>query len=149
MTPADLAALRQQLIRHEGLKLKPYLCPSGKLTIGVGRNLEARGISPDEAAILLDNDITDTIRQLSRALPGFMDLDAWRKRGLADIAFTVGVAGLLKFKKMLAFLWKGDYASAAREATDSRWAAQVGPDRTGYVAYLLEHGAEPPTRDAA
>jgi len=37
--------LVDQIIEHEGLKLKPYHCPAGKLTIGVGRNLEDKGIS--------------------------------------------------------------------------------------------------------
>jgi GH24 family phage-related lysozyme (muramidase) len=39
----------RQLTRHEGLRLKPYLCPAGKLTIGIGRNLEARNF-PQAAA---------------------------------------------------------------------------------------------------
>ena len=44
------------LIRHEGIKLKPYHCTSGKLTIGIGRNLEDRGITKEEAIYLLNND---------------------------------------------------------------------------------------------
>jgi lysozyme len=50
--------LRDMLVQHEGLKLEPYLCPAGKLTIGIGRNLEDRGISIDEAQYLLMNDIS-------------------------------------------------------------------------------------------
>ena len=42
---------------HEGEKLMPYKCTAGKLTIGVGRNLEARGISKDESDLMLRNDI--------------------------------------------------------------------------------------------
>ena len=33
----------------EGLSLKPYRCPAGKLTIGYGHNLEANGISEEIA----------------------------------------------------------------------------------------------------
>ncbi len=142
MTGADLAVLRQQLTRHEGVRLKPYRCPAGYLTIGVGRNIEARGISPDEAAILLDNDITDIIRALSRAVPFFDELDVYRKRALIDMGF-MGIGKLLKFRQMWAALGRQDYASAAREALASKWAADVGPHRAGYVAALLASGAEP------
>jgi lysozyme len=48
--------LADQLIKHEGLRLKPYHCPAGKHTIGVGRNLEDKGITEKEAVILLEND---------------------------------------------------------------------------------------------
>ena len=49
--------LARQLIVHEGLKLYPYRCSANKLTIGVGRNIEERGIAEDEALYLLNNDI--------------------------------------------------------------------------------------------
>ena len=48
--------ITDQLIRHEGLRLTPYRCPAGRLTIGVGRNLEEKGISEQEAMVLLEND---------------------------------------------------------------------------------------------
>ncbi len=35
-----LERMKEQLVRHEGLRLKPYRCPAGKLTIGIGRNLD-------------------------------------------------------------------------------------------------------------
>jgi hypothetical protein len=39
MTEALMNRIKAQLIRHEGLRLKPYRCTAGKLTIGIGRNL--------------------------------------------------------------------------------------------------------------
>jgi lysozyme len=45
--------LRQLLIRHEDIRLKPYYCSEGKLTIGCGRNLEDIGLSKEEALFLL------------------------------------------------------------------------------------------------
>jgi len=45
--------IRKLLEFEEGLKLKPYKCPAGKLTIGIGRNLEDRGITEQEAQMLL------------------------------------------------------------------------------------------------
>lgn len=143
MTGPDLAALRDQLTLHEGLRLKPYRDTKGILTIGIGRNLEDRGITPDEAAILLDNDISDTIRALSRAIPWFDSLDVVRQRALVDMGFNLGVAGLLKFRKMLAALARKDYIDASQEALDSKWAKDVGPRRSGTIARMLATGIAP------
>lgn len=52
-----MTQLEAMLRLHEGEKLLPYKCTAGKLTIGVGRNLEARGISKDESDLMLRNDI--------------------------------------------------------------------------------------------
>ena len=49
--------LIEQLKIHEGMKLKPYLCTSKKLTIGIGRNLDDVGISKEEAEMLLNGNI--------------------------------------------------------------------------------------------
>ena len=57
MTSAVTAALKQRVLRHEGLRLKVYTCPRGKLTIGIGRNLEENGITRAEAFYLLENDL--------------------------------------------------------------------------------------------
>ena len=53
----DKTRLTKQLIIHEGLKLEPYQCTAGKLTIGVGRNLDDVGITKEEATYMLENDI--------------------------------------------------------------------------------------------
>jgi len=61
--------LREDLIADEGIRLKPYLCPAGKTTIGVGRNLDDVGITEDEAMEMLENDIERVKSQLAKALP--------------------------------------------------------------------------------
>ena len=69
--------LRKSLVdtikRHEGLRLKPYLCTAGKLTIGYGRNLETNGISGDEAEYLLKNDIERATWACYERIPFFSD----------------------------------------------------------------------------
>lgn len=57
-----MTKLEKDLIRDEGLRLKPYHCTAGKLTIGYGRNLDDNGISEEEALSMLRNDIA-TSRQ--------------------------------------------------------------------------------------
>lgn len=118
--------LKAQLVRHEGLRLKPYRDTVGKLTIGVGRNLDDVGITEDEAGQLLDNDVTRAYHELVRAVPSFGSLDEDRQHVLLDMAFNLGVPRLLEFKKMLAAVESRDFDQAAAEMLDSRWARQVG-----------------------
>lgn len=132
-------ALEAQLILHEGLRLTPYRCPAGKLTIGVGRNLEAVGISKDEAKLMLRNDLLRTRLGLEKVLPGFLALSPRRRMALIDMAFNLGLNGLLKFKKMLASLVAGDWDQAAAEMLDSTWASQVG-QRAVTLATMIKEG---------
>ena len=54
-------SILDMLKRHEGVRLYPYYCPAGKLTIGVGRNVEDKGFSPEEKEELFgDRNLKDT-----------------------------------------------------------------------------------------
>lgn len=132
----NLEALKRDLIRDEEERLKPYRCTSGKLTIGVGRNLEALGISRDESAYMLANDIARVVGELDRNLPWWADLPEPARRGLANMAFNLGWPRLSTFRKMLAALEAGQWDRAAFEALDSEWAGQVG-DRAPRIADLF------------
>jgi lysozyme len=54
MTEKTYNELIKQLIIDEANKLKPYFCPTGYLTIGVGRNLETNGLSEHEILALVN-----------------------------------------------------------------------------------------------
>lgn len=144
MTPGDRAILRAQLIRHEGLRLKPYRDTLGVLTIGVGRNLDDRGLTEGEALYLLDSDIDLCERQLVARFPWFAALDAERQRVLLDMVFNLGLTRLLDFKKMLSAVGRGDYAAAAAEMLASRWATQVGA-RAKRLGLMMSTGRAPGT----
>lgn len=122
----DMTSLEDQLIDHEGLELKPYQCTADKLTIGVGRNIEDRGITEDEARYLLKNDIKIVEDELLEKKPVVAGLDAVRQRVLVDMGFNLGIPTLLKFQNMWAAIEDEDFQTAADEAMDSRWAKQVG-----------------------
>ena len=122
----DMDSLIQQLVEHEGLELFPYEDTLGIVTIGVGRNLEERGISEDEAFYLLGNDIEVIWDELIKQHPIVEDLDDQRQMVLLDMAFNMGVPRLGKFKKMWAAIEEGDMNEASKQALDSRWADQVG-----------------------
>lgn len=142
MPMIDHAALLRQIKLHEGVRLKPYRCTAGKLTIGIGRNLDDRGITADEAAYLLGNDLTAVQAALVQALPWVSSLDDVRQRVLIDMAFNMGVQGLLGFKRTLATIQAGDYQTAATMMLDSKWAQQVG-QRAERLSRMMLTGKDP------
>ena len=133
----------KQLTLHEGIRLKAYLCPAGKVTIGVGRNLEDRGITQEEADFLLSNDIDDFQERLERAIPWMVELDPVRQRVLLDMAFNLGISGLLSFKRTLAAIRGREFTRASVMMLDSRWARQVG-QRAKRLSQMMNTGQTPP-----
>lgn len=146
----------QRLSLHEGIRLQPYRCPRGFLTIGVGRNLQTNplsreeikilgrrdlssGITRQEAFFLLRGDIRRTFENCRKGIPFFDSLDDERQYVLVDMAFNMGIGGLLKFQKMLAFIGVGNYRQAAAELLSSRYARQV-PIRAERLAQTLKNG---------
>ena len=149
-----------KLIAHEGLRLQVYQDTLGIDTIGIGRNLEDRGITKEEldwmdipnmdavyeygiteadAMHLAKNDVQIVEEELVRAHPCVDKLDAVRQLVLVDMAFNMGVPRLCKFKKMWAAIENEDYQTAAKEMLDSRWAVQV-KSRSTKLAHAMHHG---------
>lgn len=139
MTSLFRLKLRGALLRDEGLVLKPYHDSVGKLTIGVGRNLDDVGISTEEATMMLENDIVRFERDVMVTFPWSADLDDPRRGILVMMAFNLGTRGLGGFRKMLAAMQRGDWDGAATEMLDSKWATQVG-ERAVRLAQQMRSG---------
>lgn len=135
----QMERLAQILIRHEGLKLKAYVCPAGKITIGVGRNLEDRGIYPQEAMMMLENDIQACAGEAAEAFPWFLNLDETRQVVIISMIFNLGLEGFKKFKKMTSAMALGQYDTASSEMLQSQWAGQVGR-RAAELAQMMRTG---------
>ena len=133
--------LIEQLRLHEGVRSKVYLCSEGYETIGVGRNVSESGIglSDDEIAYLLANDIARCEHELAERFDWFDNLDPVRQNALVDMAFNLGVTRLSQFKNMLGALSESRFDDAATEALDSKWARQVG-QRAQTVAAMIRTG---------
>jgi len=116
--------LVEQLIRHEGLRLLPYMDTVGKITIGVGRNLSDVGVSKAEALILLDNDLDLVVADLaSFSFPP--TVNAVRRRVLENMRFNLGPTRFRGFRRFLAAVADGDFAAADKSMANSLWAQQV------------------------
>ena len=124
--------------KHEGFRAKPYLDSVGKLTIGYGRNLTDNGISRYEAEEMLAADVQNCYADCAR-LPGWNTLSPARQAVLLDMCYNLGIIRLKSFHKMWAALALADYAAAAREMLDSRWARQVNT-RAVELAEIMKTG---------
>ena len=144
----------KRLIFHEGMSLMPYYCPAGKLTIGVGRNLEdnplteeekralgdyMHGITENGAKMLLRNDIVACYAVLKKSVKMFDKLSADRQYALLDMCFQLGWKGLKKFKRMLKEIERENFDMAAFECLTSAYARQT-PKRARRIARTIKFG---------
>lgn len=142
-TPTALwMTLAELLIQDEGLRLKVYLCPAGKWTIGVGRNVQDLGISEQEALMLLQNDIVRVQNEALRVFPWYLDLDDVRRDAMLAMLFQMGLPRFLTFSKMIAALKRGNFDRARLEMLDSLWGRQV-PERAERLAEMMRSGRYP------
>ncbi len=121
----------------EGLRLETYIDTTGNLTVGWGRNLK-NGIRLDEAELMFQNDLKQTISELETCSWYAKQPDNV-KQALINMNFNLGITRLLGFKKMISYLESKDYTNAALEALDSTWAIQVG-QRAKDIALMIRQG---------
>ena len=135
----DRAALRAQLIEHEGYRPSPYTDTVGALTIGIGHNLTAKGLTAAQIERLFSDDIDDTCAEIARHAPWFDALSDARQLVIVDMCFNLGWPRLARFTRMLAAIEVGDYDAAADQMLDSKWAHQVGR-RARTLARMMREG---------
>lgn len=140
----DRRRLADQLSVHEGIRLKPYRDSVGKLTVGIGRNLDDVGISGSEARYLLENDITRAENDAMKI--GWFDaLDTVRQNAVVELIFNMGAATFpTKWPNTSLAFQRKDYVAAAAGLRASKWYTQVGPYRGERIAKMVETGEWPP-----
>ena len=134
--------LAEQLKRDEGLVLHAYNDSLGYCTIGYGRLIDNRkggGITQQEATYLLENDIRKVSAQINQEIPWAVKLDYPRFSVLCNMAFQMGIAGLLKFENTLKMIQSGDYEGAGKGMLNSLWATQT-PERAARLAKQMLTG---------
>lgn len=159
----------QRLMVNEGCKLKSYRDTVGKLTIGIGRNLDDNPltieeqcyvghncrtlfISNDQAAYLCRNDLKKVRTDLDRELPWWRDLNPDRQYVMIDLCFNMGIGNRQKKTKLLSFsntldlIARGYYEKAADNLLKSKYAKQVGirAERNAYALRTGEYLINPP-----
>ena len=135
----NTATIREQIKQHEGCVLHAYQDHLGYWTIGYGRLIDERrggGISKAEAEQMLTADINRVIGSLEHEAPALYTFPERVQHALVNMAFQMGVQGVMSFTRMWAALNADDFARAADEALDSRWAEQT-PGRAQEVAGMI------------
>lgn len=134
------AILLAELERDEGFRSKVYRCTAGKLSVGIGRNLDDRGISLDEARYMARNDIANGKVELDRNAPWWRELDPVRQRVLENMCFQLGWPKLAGFRRFLAAAKARQWEAASREMLDSKWAKVDCPARAQRLAQMIRTG---------
>jgi len=155
----DRDELVKMIALHEGIVLNVYQDHLNINTVGIGRNLDDRGITDgellfmnktiddvyddglteEEAYYLCMNDIAIVEKELLDSKPIVNQLSAVRQMVLVDMAFNMGVPRLKLFKNMWLAIEKVNYPLACEEMIDSRWASQVG-NRAMKLSLAMKNG---------
>jgi lysozyme len=146
-------SLREMLERHEGRKNRVYKCTAGKNTIGVGHNIDAKGLPPDIESFLedngyitdemidrlLDDDIEDAISDCKRLYPNLEDFGDVRMNALIDFVFNVGYGTARKFVNTNKAINDEDWERAGDLLEQSKWYRQV-KGRAKTIVKMLRDG---------
>jgi len=112
------------VLRHEGFRAYPYVDTQGHLTVGHGINLDA-GITQEESLLIVGRRLELIEKDLAKRLSFFSELTPARQDVLINMAYNLGIKGLLNFARTLNHIKAGDYDAAAKGMLDSLWARQV------------------------
>lgn len=114
----------------------------GYPTVGIGILLDKRkggGLLPEESEFIFNNRLRLLNVDLEVRLPWIKKLDPARRGVLVNMAFQMGIAGLLNFKNTLGLIERGKYQDAAQEMLGSKWAQQT-PARANRLSVQMRTG---------
>ena len=137
-----ISNVRELVTLHEGVRRFPYRDTVGKLTIGVGFNLDDVGLYPEEIDFILGNRLSRTEEEVERVFPWYNELDEVRQAVVLDMAYNMGMSTLSQFKRTLGSIRDGDYVRASAQMLQSKWARQV-KGRAIRLSIMMETGEWP------
>lgn len=109
-----------------GLPIKPGTLVEGHPTVGYGLALDVDPLTEEEAAMLLGARADRAVAAVRQQLPWLSALSDARQRAIYDMAYNLGVTGLLKFWTFLSFMRQGNFGAAAIDLEATPWYKQVG-----------------------
>lgn len=109
-----------------GAKIGPGSFVRGNPSIGYGFALNVAPLTVAESIPILTGRAQQTAGALLSALPWIATLSEPRQRALSNMAYNLGVTGLLKFDTFLALMEQGQFDQAADDLEKTPWYAQVG-----------------------
>ncbi len=151
----DDNAIMKRIKSEEGFVPKPYKDTKGIQTTGYGFNLEdsvmrslipkeylTGGVMPEKVA----NEVFGkrygmAAKDAGSYLPGLEEHPAQVQEVLIDMAYNMGLPGLMSFKNTKKMLQNRDYAGASKGVLQSKYAKDV-PNRAKRNSELLKKAAE-------
>ncbi len=147
MIKVQFPEIKKWLVREEGCRYVPYddstgqpvKLKTGKLTVGIGRNLEAKPLSEAVIEQLFLEDVSEAISACYKIYGQdiFEGLNANQQLALIAMAFQMGMVGLSGFKKANEAVKSGQYSKAADYFAQSKWAHQDSPARADRTLKLF------------
>lgn len=126
-----------------GAPIRPGSRVQGHPTIGYGFALDVADIPKEVAEVWLAHLVARVHRDLVARIPFWSELDPVRQLALAEMAYQMGVTGVLEFRHALQALGTGDAERAAAELLSSTWAREQSPARAARVAAMVRSGRLP------
>lgn len=130
----------KQISFDEGFIPHLYKCSKGFNTIGYGFNLDAETLPIEVADFWLEFLIEKLDSELPLHISCYKSLNDARKCVLINMAYHMGLYGLLKFNNFLAKLDSEDYDAAAFHMKDSRWYRDF-PNRANRLVNIMIKGS--------
>jgi lysozyme len=144
--------IKKMIIKHEGLRNKPYKDSLGLWTVGVGHLIGNgfkgqpapppewnREFSTEEVMKMFDEDYAHH-KSAAMNIPGFDKVDSKGQGALTDLTFNMGPSWISKWPKLKKQLGEGDTQSAASNLQESKWYGQVGNRAPTIVSLLKDSG---------
>jgi lysozyme len=110
---------------NEGFRGDVYKDHLGFDTVGFGTKMP---LDEDEAELLLTHRLKKKIKEIEAKEPYINKLPLEKQEIVIEMAYQMGVTGVMNFKNMWVALKENDYKTAGAEMLDSLWAKQT-PNR--------------------
>ena len=121
----------------EGFRDKVYKDTLGINTIGYGFAIKDLVIDEDIAEMILRRKLEKLVDDTNKRFSFLKDLPEQAQDVIYEMCYQLGVTGVSKFKKTLAYLENFEYKMASKEMLDSKWAKQT-PNRAKKLSDIIK-----------
>ena len=121
----------------EGFRDRVYKDTLGIDTIGYGFAIKDLVIDEDIAEMILRRKLEKLVEDTNRRFSFLKDLPEQAQDVIYEMCYQLGITGVSKFKKTLAYLENFEYKMASKEMLDSKWARQT-PNRAKKLSDVIK-----------
>jgi len=131
----NLATLRKEIERDEGIKYEIYYDHLGYPTFGIGHFVKTDDpefgqpigtqVTEERVVEAFDKDMEDVLKDCKKLYSDFDELPEEAQHIIANMMFNMGYPRMSKFKMMKAAVDARDWQQAAVEMKSSLWYKQV------------------------